>query len=276
MDWSATLDAYCERLNPGLWAEPFNALSNLAFWLAAWLVWLAWRQRRAADSASGGTPQRDIDALLLMLAAIGAGSLAFHTLATAWARALDVLFIALYLHFYLAVYARRALGLRWRWAWIGMPAFTLLSLGLAPLWRGLAELSGVALSGAALSGAALQADADAASRYAAAWTVLLLLLAHSAFRRLPSAKPLAAAAVCFAPSLVLRQLDLPLCEVWPLGTHFAWHLLNAATLGLTSLAILRLADSAAGAQEAAGADGAERAAVVNADSRKTGSSSRSR
>jgi hypothetical protein len=25
------IDAYCERLGPGLWAEPLNALTNLAF-----------------------------------------------------------------------------------------------------------------------------------------------------------------------------------------------------------------------------------------------------
>ena len=39
--------------------------------------------------------------LLAMLLLIGVGSFAFHTLATRWAGALDVLFIALYLHFYL-------------------------------------------------------------------------------------------------------------------------------------------------------------------------------
>ena len=188
-----------------------------------------------------------------MMALIGAGSLVFHTVATAWAKALDVLFIAVYLHFYLAVYAHRALGLRWQRAWIGIPAFALLSLALAPIWQALAALAGGGL-----------ADVEAASRYAAAWSVLLLLVAHSALQHLPSAVPLAAAAACFAPSLVLRQLDLPLCESWPWGTHFGWHLLNAATLGWTSWAMVRLAKPDAGRAQA------------SVDSRKTGSSSRSR
>lgn len=40
-----------------------------------------------------------------------------------------------------------------------------------------------------------------------------------------------------AGSMALRQLDLPLCGDWPAGTHFAWHLLNACTLGLTTWAL---------------------------------------
>ena len=249
MDWNAAIDAYCERLQPHLWAEPLNAVSNLAFWLAAWLVWRQRRlgrvgaRERSGEQVTARLARPDINALLIALVLIGAGSLAFHTFATVWAQTLDVLFIAVYLHFYLAVYAHRALGLRWRLAWLGVPAFALLSLTFAPLWQGLfAQASGE-----------LQADANAASRYAAAWTVLLLLLAHSTVKRLPSAGPLALAAACFAPSLVLRQLDLPLCEIWPLGTHFAWHLLNAATLALTSWAMLRLADEPALPREPASA-----------------------
>lgn len=47
----------------------------------------------------------------------------------------------------------------------------------------------------------------------------------------------------FAVSLTLRQLDGPLCQGWPLGTHFGWHLCNAAVLYLLlRLAIRRAAD----------------------------------
>jgi hypothetical protein len=40
--------------------------------------------------------------------------------------------------------------------------------------------------------------------------------------------------------LSLRQLDMPLCSDWRWGTHFAWHLLNAVTLGLTTWAAVQL------------------------------------
>ncbi len=253
MNWNAYIDAYCERLLPGFWGEPLNAASNLAFWLSAWLVWRIWRTATidihdensllaevnraslAIDFVATPAPRQqgrwDINSLLLALVLIGAGSFAFHTFATRWAAALDVLFIALYLHLYLAVYAHRVLGVRWPIAWLGVPAFVVLSQSFALLW-------GYA---ATLTGSALLIRASAASGYLAALTVLLVLLAHSASKRLPSAAPLAAAAACFAISLTLRQLDIPLCSDWRWGTHFGWHVLNACTLGLTSWAMVRMA-----------------------------------
>jgi hypothetical protein len=33
-------------------------------------------------------------------------------------------------------------------------------------------------------------------------------------------------------SLVARSSDMPICNVFPLGTHFIWHLLNATLLYL--------------------------------------------
>ena len=32
--WTRQIDIYCERLGPGFWAEPVNALSNGAFLVA--------------------------------------------------------------------------------------------------------------------------------------------------------------------------------------------------------------------------------------------------
>jgi hypothetical protein len=220
MNWNTFVDNYCERLLPGFWDEPLNAISNLAFWLAAWLVWRRWQRMAFTNLQLDSAPRSgDIKSLLVMLLLIGAGSFAFHTLATRWAGALDVLFIALYLHFYLAVYMHRALGLRWRIAWLGVPLFLVASWALSMLWR---QVPG------------------AGAGYLSAWTILLLLCAHSAVLKLPSTQALAAAAACFAVSLSLRQLDMPLCSDWRWGTHFAWHLLNAVTLGFTSWAVVKL------------------------------------
>ena len=68
MEWSAQVDGYCERLGPGFWAEPVNALTNLAFIVAA--IW-AWRR------GEGELPVRVLAAILF---AIGVGSGLFHTL----------------------------------------------------------------------------------------------------------------------------------------------------------------------------------------------------
>ena len=46
MNWAESIDLYCERTGPGLWAEPFNALTNLAFLAVAAILW-----RRAGRNA---------------------------------------------------------------------------------------------------------------------------------------------------------------------------------------------------------------------------------
>jgi hypothetical protein len=59
MAWRDAVDGYCERLTPGYWAEPVNAVTNMAFVVAAALVW-----RRTA-----GLPLAR--AMAVVLAAIG-------------------------------------------------------------------------------------------------------------------------------------------------------------------------------------------------------------
>ncbi|CAN0604740.1 unnamed protein product, partial [Ectocarpus sp. 12 AP-2014] len=58
------IDAYCERMDAGFWAEPVNALTNAAFLIAAYLLY---RQLR-------GTDDRAALALTGLVAAIGIGS----------------------------------------------------------------------------------------------------------------------------------------------------------------------------------------------------------
>jgi hypothetical protein len=66
------IDAYCERLGPGLWAEPLNAVTNLAFIVAA-VICL---------HGVSGIPRPPLGlALVIILAAIGVGSGLFHTFA---------------------------------------------------------------------------------------------------------------------------------------------------------------------------------------------------
>ncbi len=56
MDWLAPIDAYCERLGPGVWAEPVNALTNLAFLAGAAIAYGAARPGGTASrSPSSGS-----------------------------------------------------------------------------------------------------------------------------------------------------------------------------------------------------------------------------
>ena len=75
MDWTQQIDGYCERVDFSFWAEPVNAVTNLAFLIAAFILW-----RRIKGQ---GMPLAM--GLVVIMAVIGIGSFLFHTFATQWA-----------------------------------------------------------------------------------------------------------------------------------------------------------------------------------------------
>ena len=200
MDLTRQIDLYCERLGPGLWAEPVNALTNLAFLLVALVMW-----RRSAGLAA----PRLLSAILFV---IGLGSFAFHTAATLWAAMAESLPILGFALTYIYATNRFVLG----WSDISAALGTLAYLPFA--WVVAALLAGVPFFGIS----------------AGYWSLPLLmaLYAGALWRREPEvARGLAISAGLLTLSLAARSLDAPLCAVLGIGTHFLWHLLNAVLLG---------------------------------------------
>lgn len=202
MDWTAPIDLYCERLAPGLWAEPFNAISNLAFILAAALALAAVRSQHRDGYVLG---------LIALVFAIGVGSFLFHTFANRWSSLADVTPITLFIYAYLALALRRFVGLSWPLAVVTLIAFFGLTIVLEGLLRPY------------LGGSAAYAPA-----LLAMFGIGALLFA----RKHPAAAPILTAGGVFLISLTLRTLDEPICQSWPTGTHFLWHVLNAVTLSV--------------------------------------------
>ena len=200
MDWMQPVDIYCERLDAGIWAEPVNALTNLAFVLSALVLWprvrgLAWGR-----------------ALCLMLAVIGLASGAFHTLAVGWTGAADVLSIMVFALTYIYLANRDFWGMRPGWALAATVGFLPYAALTIPLFE---HLPGLGVS----------------AQY---MPLPVMILAYAALlrRRSPAtARNLAIGAVILLVSLSFRSGDMPLCPAVPLGTHFMWHLLNAVMLG---------------------------------------------
>jgi len=105
MDWSEKFFAYCERASDAqFWAEPFNAVSNVAFLIAAAAA--AFYLARTADAAT----RRVEWALVVIVFIIGIGSFLFHTYATRWASVADTAPIGIFMIAYLAYAMRRFLG----------------------------------------------------------------------------------------------------------------------------------------------------------------------
>lgn len=200
MNLTERIDGYCERLDFTFWAEPVNAVTNLAFIVVALIMW-----RRSA-----GVPLAR--ALAAILFAIGIGSFLFHTLATVWAAMADTLPILGFILLYLFAVHRDVLG------WPGWAA-GLAILGFLPYAVGVT----VALQDVPFFGVS--------SFY---WTVPILLVIYGAllWRRFPVLmRGFLVGAGILALSITARSLDEPLCAAFPVGTHLFWHLLNAVMLG---------------------------------------------
>jgi hypothetical protein len=213
------LDLYCERLGPGLWAEPVNALSNAAFFLAAWLLW-----RSARRSELHAAP---IALLLTLVLAIGIGSALFHTFATLWARVLDELPILLFQLLFVWLYARRVMGMR------RLAAGAML----------------VAFLAAALYGRQFPQLLNGSLVYAPAVILVCVLGAYHYATHKPARAHLVLAAGVLAAAVGLRTLDASVCDRFALGTHFLWHLLVAAVIYMcvsALLAVLRERGATAG------------------------------
>ena len=203
MDWTATVDNYCERLDAGFWAEPVNAVTNAAFLIAAAVVW----------AMLGGKRDAGARLLVVILAIIGVGSFLFHTYATRWAGLADVVPILLFILTYVFLATRRFFG--------------------APLWAGaLAVVLFLPYSAAvAWAVGAAVGPLNGSVSYVPV-PILILGYAAALVRRDPlAARGLAIGAAILAVSLLFRTVDAGVCAAIPLGTHFLWHVLNGLMLG---------------------------------------------
>ena len=212
MNWAESIDLYCERTDASFGSEPLNALTNLAFVAVA--LWLVRRYGRTAP--------RDARGLIGLIAAVGLGSLVFHTVATRWAALLDVGFIAVFVLAYFQRFQRHVLGGTDAAAWRGLGVFLVLAAGFAVLLRWGPPWS--------LNGSEIYLPPFALLGYCA-W--------QARRRDLAAGRWLMAASGLFLFSLACRVIDQALCPLWPWGTHFGWHLGNAAVLACCMEGLLR-------------------------------------
>ena len=204
------VDGYCERVAPGLFDEPLNAVTNLAFIIAALLVW---------NYIKGKNPPPISITLTVLLGLIGVGSGLFHTFATVWGAIADVLFIAIFVVIYIYGANKYFLYLKTVYS-------LLLTVGvfflLFPLGNAI-EFLFPFIGGS--------------STYASIASIIFIY----GFWLLKSHKDvgvkLLIGAVILSISIGFRIIDLPYCEINPIGTHWLWHVLNALMLSWMILTI---------------------------------------
>jgi Ceramidase len=227
MSFGERVFIYCERGTDGaLWAEPVNALTNAAFIIAALAgLWLVLRQ----PAGERGADQYLLVALVFV---IGLGSFAFHLYADEGTALGDIVPIGLFMLVYLGFALNRFLDVPPGWT-------VLLAVGFAALVAGAMQVKcwegGFGFPGADVEGAGPCLNGSVG--YLPALIALIVVGLLLARRGHAAAPWILWAAAIFTISITLRSLDMALCEQVILagrkiGTHFAWHILNALTLFL--------------------------------------------
>lgn len=198
------IDIYCERTEPGLWAEPLNAISNLSFFVAAFFAY------RLAEKEKALTPQAMV--LIVLLVAIGTGSTLFHTFANTITKLSDVIPILLFQMSFIWFYSAKAIKLN-----------ALKTAGLFLVFVILTVSSGF-LPYDILNGSLGYAPA-----------ILFLFGFGIWHKKTKQREPfvLLIASGVFLVSLGFRSIDMEICPQLAIGTHYAWHILNGVVLYCT-------------------------------------------
>ena len=211
-NWFESVDIYCERLDASFWAEPLNAMSNLYFIAAGFLLW---RLR---------SPRASLIATLVIL--IGLGSFSFHTFANRLTGLIDVLVIAIYLVTF-AFLIPKQWSIKSLLIQLGSTLLFIIIIVLTQLLMNLLKSSLPWLP---------------PGMYLGAWLALIVYAIATQYSNRPAARFLWVAVFVFPFSLLSRQVDMPLCDLTS-GSHWLWHLLNGVTLYLSSYGLCLKQDS---------------------------------
>lgn len=202
------IDGYCERVDASYWSEPINAITNLAFIIAALIMW---RLSRAEPFAK---------ALCLLLFLIGVGSYLFHTHAQVWAAIADVTPILLFILVYIQA-VHQHIWLMRPWPALALTlCFIPFTAATMPIWQ---QIPLYHVSAGYLS-----------------VPTLIVIYGFLLRKRAPlTARGFFTGAAILMVSLTFRSLDEVVCDAFKLGTHFMWHILNGVMLAWMIAVYLR-------------------------------------
>jgi hypothetical protein len=214
------IDLYCERLHAGFWAEPVNAVSNLAFFLAAAGAYMLWKRE--------GKNDRFILFLIGLAVLVGIGSTLFHTFATRWGVFADAIPIAIFVVAFLTYTLRRFLAqsavATVFWIAIFLAVAAILPRLLPPGFLNNSGFYFPVLGALVILGTLLRMKGGGMRWVGGAYLC---------------------AAALFALSLSFRIVDPSVCAQFPVGTHFLWHCLNGALIYLMLWTVIKQKSSAA-------------------------------
>lgn len=202
---------YCESVSGFFLSEPWNAITNFAFFFGAYYLYKLIK-KNGYDTRLGSF-------LIVLMIILGSGSLAWHSYRSVPTLLMDEIpiYIFIIFAFYFLVQSLTR-----------NPKLTLLYSFLTFLvyYLTFAYIPALNLF-------------QGSTKYAFALLVFFIINALI-IRKFNSSNSFVLPLVILALALIFRIIDLYICLIFPIGTHFIWHISVAVAMYLSSLAILKL------------------------------------
>ena len=205
------INLYCERLNTSFWAEPVNALSNIAFIITGIAALILIRRNKE-------TKNWQLITLAILAFIVGIGSFIFHTFATVLTSWGDNIPIIIFVSFLLYLVFIRAFNVR--------PFISILYL----IAYSIANVLFLKLFGDKLFHGSIA--------YVPILLIFLFIGLVTRHQKPTLSNNLLLSAVIFFISIIFRSIDGLVCPQFPIGTHFIWHILNAVSMYFQMRAVI--------------------------------------
>lgn len=200
-----TMDFYCERVNDNFFNEPINAISNIFFLIISVFTYRLQKELKV---------KKIFYFLPILIFCIGLGSFFFHLKPNTITLYLDVFPIFLFSVLFIILFNKYELKISALNNFLFIFSYLLLFVFITPM-----------LSYEFLNGSEF---------YFVNYLVLAIYTIILFFKKSQNFKLIFLALLIFNISIILRTIDNLVCDIFKIGTHFLWHIINAYLLFILS------------------------------------------
>jgi len=215
------LDHYCERIDIGLWGEPFNVISNIGFFIIFFLLFKKYDHNvNVHDSKirNKKVTYFDIRLLIILLLFIGLGSTFWHVQATPLSLWADRIPILLFINIYIISCLFRILRCKLQNIIIVFTLFHVI--------------------GAVLMLTFPLESLNRSLFYLPPWFFLAAITSIVYVKNGNAKNDLLITLTLFSVAIIFRSIDIFACDSMPMGTHFLWHILISLTLYFSVITLM--------------------------------------
>lgn len=196
---------YCENLQNAIVSQPVNIISNLAFFVAALILFFELKNKNK------GTLQLKI--FIILIGLIGIGSIIWHIYPNDITIYFDVFPIVLFSLIFAYYLILKITGNK-KYAKIGLGALLIYISICSIILRNYFHSKFV----------------NGAYEYLLLILLFVMILIYCYFKKSPLFKYLLILSILFTVALFFRQIDLIICGHRRSGTHFLWHIINSVAI----------------------------------------------